>query len=57
MEINKTLETKEGVVTFSGEISGKELDLVIQAGLLTLMHNGVIAAAVQEKDSFTGEIH
>jgi hypothetical protein len=42
VQINETLETEEGTVQFKGEISGKELDLVIQTGLLTLMQRGVI---------------
>jgi hypothetical protein len=57
VRINETLETKEGTVQFKGEISGKELDLVIQTGLLTLMQRGVIAAVVSEKEEYEGEIH
>jgi len=57
MQINKSFEIEEGKVQFSGEISGPELDLVIQTGLLTLMRQGVIASAEKELDDHTGELH
>lgn len=42
MQISKSIETPEGTVKFEGEISGMELDIVLQVGLLTLMSRGVI---------------
>ena len=51
MQISKSIETPEGTVKFSGEISGKELDIVIQFGLLSLMSKGVIQAIVSDKDA------
>ena len=42
MQISKSIETPEGTVKFEGEISGMELDIVLQMGLLTLMSRGVI---------------
>lgn len=51
MQISESIETPEGTVKFSGEISGKELDIVIQMGLLTLMSRGVIQAVVADKDA------
>jgi len=57
MQINKSFEIEEGKVQFTGEISGPELDLVIQTGLLTLMRQGVIASAEKELDDHKGELH
>lgn len=59
MLISNSIETEEGVVKFNGEISGVELDYVIQTGLLTLMRNGVIKATVQEKEKAVaqGDLH
>jgi hypothetical protein len=48
MQISESYETPEGTVKFSGEISGKELDIVLQMGLLTLMRSGVISATVKQ---------
>jgi hypothetical protein len=42
MQISKAVETPEGTVKFEGEISGLELDIVLQMGLLTLMSRGII---------------
>jgi hypothetical protein len=42
MQISKSIETKDGTVKFEGEISGTELDIVLQFGLLSLMKQGVI---------------
>lgn len=50
MQISESIETPEGTIKFSGEISGKELDIVIQFGLLSLMSRGVIQAVVKDKD-------
>jgi len=51
MQITKSIETPEGTVKFTGEISGAELDIVLQMGLLTLMSRGVIQAVVADKDA------
>ena len=50
MQISKSIETPEGTVKFQGEISGAELDIVLQFGLLSLMSKGVIQAVVQDRD-------
>jgi hypothetical protein len=50
MQISKSIETPEGTVKFTGEISGAELDIVLQMGLLSLMSRGVIQAVVADKD-------
>lgn len=50
MQISKSIETPEGTVKFEGEISGKELDIVLQFGLLSLMSKGVIQAIVADKN-------
>jgi len=42
MQISKSYETPEGTVKFQGEITGPELDMVLQLGLMTLMSRGVI---------------
>lgn len=54
MEISKSIETPEGTVKFQGEITGKELDIVIQFGLLSLMSRGAIqtmVAAAKDEDN------
>lgn len=48
MQINESYETPEGTVKFSGVIEGKELDIVLQLGLLTLMSRGVIQTTIQQ---------
>ena len=50
MKISETYELENGTVKFQGELAGEELNIVIQAGLLTLMRNGVISAAVAEQE-------
>lgn len=55
MQITKTIELKEGTVHFEGQIEGKELDIVIEAGLMTLMRAGVIQTFVA-KDGDEEEI-
>ena len=50
MQISKSVETPEGTVKFEGEISGLELDIVLQMGLLTLMSRGVIERVIADKD-------
>lgn len=59
MKISETYELEGKTIRFVGELNGPELDLVIQAGLLTLMRDGVIAAAFAEKQyaEDKGEVH
>jgi hypothetical protein len=42
MQINKSIETKEGTVRFEGEIEGAELDVVLQLGLHALVLRGIL---------------
>ena len=42
MFIDKIIELEEGTVHFKGEFSEEELDLVITAGLTTLLLDGII---------------
>jgi len=53
MQISESYQTPEGTVKFQGEISGKELDIVIQVGLLTLMSKGAIQAIVAQSGEET----
>jgi hypothetical protein len=48
MQISESYETPEGTVKFQGEISGPELDIVLQLGLLTLMSRGAIQKIVAQ---------
>lgn len=59
MKISETYELEGGAIRFVGELNGPELDLVIQAGLLTLMRDGIIASAFVEKQHAEdkGEVH
>lgn len=43
MKINKTIQTPEGIIKFEGELSEKEADLVIEAGLSTLLRMGLFS--------------
>lgn len=42
MKINKVQEHDDGRVSFDGELSGKELDLVVSFGLNFLVANGLM---------------
>jgi len=42
VKIKKSLETPEGNVEFSGEISSDELDLILTVGLNFLLQQGAI---------------
>lgn len=48
MFIEKTIKLEEGSVTFKGEFSDEELDLVITAGLTFLVMNGSIPITAME---------
>lgn len=43
MQINKAIETEQGTVKFEGELSQKELDVVLGIGLNYLLVKGAIA--------------
>ena len=42
MKVRKTLETPEGTVTFEGDLTQDEVDLVLGVGLNFLLQQGVI---------------
>ena len=42
MKVSKTFETKEGQVTFDGELSAEEADIVVGIGLNYLMEKGAL---------------
>ena len=42
MKVRKTLETPEGSVTFEGDLTSEELDLVLGVGLNFLLQQGAI---------------
>lgn len=50
IKINNTTELEEGKkVTFQGELSGTELDYVLQTGLNFLMYAGLLPTIVVKK--------
>lgn len=50
MKVNKTTEDVAGnKVTFVGELSGSELDYVLQTGLNFLMYAGLLPTVVVKK--------
>ena len=50
IKVNKTTEDAEGnKVTFVGELSGTELDYVLQTGLNFLMYAGLLPSVVVKK--------
>lgn len=50
IKITKTLELEEGKkVHFEGELSGTELDYVLQTGLNFLMYAGLLPTVVVDK--------
>lgn len=60
MKINKTTELEDGQkVTFQGELSGQELDFVLQLGLNMLMYSDMIPKVTVESfpDPTDGEVH
>lgn len=54
MFIKQTIRTEEGTITFQGELSQEEADMVIEVGLLTLLHNGAIPFVSADKDVTEG---
>lgn len=42
MKVNKTIETPNGPITFQGELTNEELDLVIEVGLNFLLAQGAL---------------
>jgi hypothetical protein len=57
MQISKSFETPEGTVKFEGEISGVELDTVLQLGLLAILTRGLVKTIYAEKEEIKGEYH
>lgn len=53
MKINQTIQTEEGTVQFQGELSGPELDIVLEAGLGILLRMGVLKTVKVEESSHT----
>ena len=49
MEVNQSFKTEEGTLTFQGELSQEELDIVIQVGLSTLFSQGLIPFKVSDE--------
>lgn len=49
MEISQSFKTEEGTLTFQGELSQEELDIVIQVGLSTLFSQGLIPFKVSDE--------
>ena len=49
MEINKTIETPNGSVTFTGTLNQQELDVVLSVGLNVLLASGVLAKNFEER--------
>lgn len=52
MRVSQTLETPDGTVTFVGELSQQELDLIISVGLNFLMGQGAVPFQVQKELDF-----
>lgn len=48
MHVKKAIETNKGTITFEGELSQEEVDLVIQLGLNYLLVNGALPFTTQE---------
>jgi len=42
MKVSKTLEGPDGFVSFSGELTSEELDLIISVGLNYLLQQGAL---------------
>jgi hypothetical protein len=58
MRISNTTELEDGkVVTFQGELSGVELDYVIQVGLNFLLYSGLLKSSMAEEVPEQVEMH
>jgi hypothetical protein len=42
LKVKKSLETPDGTVSFEGELSSEELDLILSVGLNYLLQQGAI---------------
>ena len=51
MHVNKSIETKEGTVQFSGELEEKELDMVLKIGLNYLLQMGALPFMTKSEDT------
>jgi len=57
IKINNTIEHEDGKkVTFTGELTGTELDYVLQVGLNYLMYHNLIPSVTVEVPK-EGELH
>lgn len=56
MNITKTIETDEGSVTFTGELTDVELDLVLSVGLNYLLAQGALPLKKLDKMSDAHEM-
>ncbi len=56
MKINKTLETTEGRLEFSGELSEAEANLVVEVGLATLLSQGALPFLTDNPASLSPEV-
>lgn len=50
MKVDKTIEMPDGTLTFQGELTGQELDMVIMYGLNTLLALGVVTPTIINED-------
>lgn len=48
MHIKQSIQTPEGVINFNGELSQEEADLVVKAGLLTLLRRGAFQLSQEQ---------
>jgi hypothetical protein len=49
MHIKKLIETEQGAVEFSAELSGEELEVVITVGLNTLLRAGALPFLTEQR--------
>ena len=63
MLVNKTINTKDGMVEFKGNLLDEELDFVIEVGLNVILAQGATnflsdrSKKVQEISTLSGETH
>lgn len=49
MKVSKTIEGPDGFVTFTGELTSEELDLIISVGLNYLLQQGALPMKSMEE--------
>lgn len=57
VRVSKTIEVGDGSVTFDGELSSEELDLVLTAGLSYLFMRGALPFQVINKKDKANIVH